>query len=98
MMAWAAAVGTTRGQLRSMVRSESLVISLFGAIKGLILGMLFGWAIVAAMHDQGITRLTFPVPQLLIMAVLAALAGALAAIAPSRRAARLNILEAVATE
>ena len=92
------AVGTTRGQLRSMVRSESLVISLFGAIEGLILGMLFGWAIVAAMHSQGITHLTFPVPQLLIMTVLAGLAGVVAAIAPSRRAARLNILEAVTTE
>ena len=48
------AVGTTRGQLRSMVSQESLVISLFGAIEGLVLGMLFGWAIVAALHSQGI--------------------------------------------
>jgi putative ABC transport system permease protein len=92
------AVGMTRGQLRSTVRSESLVISLFGAIEGLALGMLFGWAIVAAMHSQGITHLVFPVPQLLAMAVLAGLAGIVAAIAPSRRAARLNILQAVTTE
>ena len=58
------AVGTTRGQLRSIVRQESLVISLLGAIEGLVLGMLFGWAIVAAMHSQGITQLVFPVAQL----------------------------------
>ena len=44
------AVGTTRRQLRAMVRYEALVISLFGAIEGLVLGVLFGWAIVAALH------------------------------------------------
>ena len=92
------AVGTTRGQLRSMVSLESLVISLFGAIEGLVLGMLFGWAIVAALHSQGITHLVFPVTQLLIVAVLAGLAGIVAAIAPARRAARLNILHAVTTQ
>jgi putative ABC transport system permease protein len=51
------AVGRTRGQLRSIVRSESVIISLLGAIEGLALGMLFGWAIVAALHPQGITHL-----------------------------------------
>ncbi len=89
------AVGTTRGQLRSIVRAEAFVISLFGAIEGLVLGMLFGWAIVAALHSQGITHLAFPVPQLLLVAVLAGLAGIAAAIAPSMRAARLDILQAV---
>jgi putative ABC transport system permease protein len=92
------AVGTTRGQLRSMVRSEALVISLLGAIEGLALGLLFGWAIVVALHSQGITRLVFPVVQLLVLAVMAALAGIVAAIAPSRRAARLDVLRAVTTE
>jgi len=92
------AVGTTRGQLRSMVRAEALVISAFGALEGLVLGAIFGWAIVAAMHSQGVTRLVFPVQQLLIVTVLAALAGLLASIAPSRRAAKLNVLQAVTTE
>jgi putative ABC transport system permease protein len=92
------AVGTTRGQLRSIVRSEALIISLFGAIEGLVLGMLFGWAMVAAMHSQGVTQLSFPVIQLITVAVLAALAGIVAAIAPARRAARLNVLQAVTTE
>jgi putative ABC transport system permease protein len=92
------AVGTTRGQLRSMVRLESLVISLLGAVEGLVLGMLFGWAIVAAMHSEGISRLVFPVPQLAGLAVLAGLAGVMAAILPSRRAARLDVLQAVTTE
>jgi putative ABC transport system permease protein len=92
------AVGTTRGQLRAMIRYEALVMSLFGAVEGLVLGVLFGWAIVAAMHSQGVTNLVFPVMQLLVVAVLAGLAGVVAAIAPSRRAARLNVLQAVTTE
>jgi putative ABC transport system permease protein len=92
------AVGTTRGQLRSMVRAEALVISTFGALEGLILGVFLGWAIVASMRSRGVTQLVFPVQQLLLVTVLAALAGLIAAIAPSRRAARLNILQAVTTE
>ena len=60
--------------------------------------MLFGWAIVAAMHSQGITHLVFPVGELVVLAVLAGLAGIVAAISPSRRAARLDILKAVTTE
>ncbi|TVY99070.1 FtsX-like permease family protein [Trebonia kvetii] len=92
------AVGATRGQLRAVVRYESLVISLFGAVEGLALGTLFGWAIVAALHSQGVTRLVFPVTQLITLAVLAGVAGIVAAFAPSRRAARLNVLRAVTTE
>jgi putative ABC transport system permease protein len=92
------AVGATRGQLRALVRYESLVISLFGAVEGLALGTLFGWAIVAALHSQGVTQLVFPVTQLITLAALAGVAGIVAALAPSRRAARLNILQAVTTE
>lgn len=92
------AVGTTRGQLRSMVRLEALVISTYGALEGLILGALLGWVIVAAMGPIGVTAVVFPVPQLLGLTVLAALAGLVAAISPSRRAAKLNILQAVTTE
>jgi putative ABC transport system permease protein len=91
------AVGTTRGQLRSIVRSEAVIISLFGAIEGLVLGTVFGCAIVAAMHSLGY-QLSIPVTQLIAVAVLAGLAGTAAAILPSRRAARLNVLQAVTTE
>jgi putative ABC transport system permease protein len=92
------AVGMTRGQLRGAVRVEALVISAFGALEGLVLGVIFGWALVHAMSSSGVTQLAFPVTQLLIVTVVAALAGLLAAIAPSRRAAKLNILQAVTTE
>jgi putative ABC transport system permease protein len=92
------AVGATRGQLRAMVRYEALVIALFGAVEGLVLGALFGWALVASMRSQGVTNLVFPVTQLIVIAIIAGLAGVAAAIAPSRRAARLNVLQAVTTE
>jgi putative ABC transport system permease protein len=92
------AVGTTRGQLRSIVRAEALVISLFGALEGLLLGMIFGWAIVAVLRSRGVTALVLPAGQLFAMAGFAGLAGIVAAIAPSRRAARLDILRAVSTE
>jgi putative ABC transport system permease protein len=92
------AVGATRSQVRAMVRYESLVIALFGALEGLVLGVVFGWALVASLSSQGYTSLVFPVPQLLAIAIVASLAGVVAAIAPSRRAARLSILRAVTTE
>jgi putative ABC transport system permease protein len=92
------AVGMTRGQLRSVVRLESLIISLLGAFEGLILGIAFGWAIVAALRPQGITHLVIPVSQLLVIAAVAGLAGLVAAIPPSRHAARLDVLRAVTSE
>jgi len=61
----------------------------------LLLGMIFGWAIVAVLRSRGVTTLVLPAGQLFAMA---GLAGIVAAIAPSRRAARLDILRAVTTE
>ena len=92
------AVGATRAQLRAIIRYEALVTSLFGAAGGLGLGLLLGWAIVAALRSQGVTTLAFPVPQLAVLAVLAGLAGVVAALGPSRRAGRLDILQAITTE
>ncbi len=92
------AVGMTRGQLRAMVRFEALVISLFGAAEGLVLGSLLGCAVVAALRSSGVSQLAFPAAQLAGLAVLGGLAGLLAAVAPSRRAARLDVLAAIATE
>jgi len=92
------AVGMTRRQLRATIRWESAIIALQGTVLGLLIGVFFGWALVTAMHDQGITVLSMPVLSLVIMVVLAGLAGVAAAILPSRRAARLNILRAIASE
>jgi putative ABC transport system permease protein len=92
------AVGMTRRQLRAMVRWESVIIALQGTVLGLLIGVFFGWALVLAMRSQGITEFSVPVLSLVIVVVLAALAGAAAAIWPSRRAAKLNILRAIVSE
>jgi putative ABC transport system permease protein len=92
------AVGMTRRQLRDSVRAESAIISLLGTAEGLGIGILFGWAMVTALSGSGVNRLSIPVPQLVVLVVFGGLAGVLAARGPSRRAAKLNVLEAIATE
>lgn len=92
------AVGMTRGQLRSSIRYESLIVALLGAVEGLVVGVLLGWAIVRAMRSQGVTQLSVPVATLLIVAVLAGIAGVVASVAPGRRAARLDVLHAIGAE
>ena len=92
------AVGMTRGQLRSTIRWESVIIALQGTFLGLVVGVFFGWALVLAQRNQGVTVFSVPYARLLIVIVLAGLAGVVAAILPSRRAAKLNILRAIVTE
>jgi putative ABC transport system permease protein len=92
------AVGMARRQVRTMIRWESVIIAVFGAVLGMAVGIFFGWAMVQALKDQGITSLTIPGGQLVIYVVLAGVAGVLAAILPARRAARLNVLEAISSE
>jgi putative ABC transport system permease protein len=91
------AVGMTRRQLRSMVRWESVIIALLGAFLGLAIGVFAGWAMVMAVADEG-ARLQLPAGQLAAVTLIAALAGMLAAVLPSHRASRLNVLAAIATE
>jgi putative ABC transport system permease protein len=61
-------------------------------------GFLFGWALVRALRDQGVTTLAVPGGRLVIDVVLAGIAGVLAAVLPARRAARLDVLDAIRTE
>jgi putative ABC transport system permease protein len=89
------AVGMTRRQLRSAVRWESVIIALFGTGLGLLIGLFFGWALVQALRSYGFSKLTIPVGSLAVVVVLAALAGVLAAVLPGRRAARLDVLQAI---
>jgi putative ABC transport system permease protein len=86
----------TRSQLRSVIRWEAVIIALQGTLLGLAIGVSFGWAVVRALHDQGVTVFHLPVTNLIVIVVLAASAGALAAVLPSRRAAKLDVLRAVA--
>jgi putative ABC transport system permease protein len=93
------AVGQTRRQLRSMVRGESFVLAVFGTLGGLSLGSFLGWAMfqaLAAVEEFGVFAI--PLGQLGVVLALGGLVGVAAAVRPARRAARLNVLEAISTE
>lgn len=92
------AVGLSRRQLRSMVRLEAVTISLIGAIIGVVLGSVFGVLFQRTQADAGVDVLVVPFARLAMFLVLAALVGVLAALWPARRAAKLDILTAIATD
>jgi putative ABC transport system permease protein len=92
------AVGMTRRQLRSSIRWESVVIALQGTALGMLIGVFFGWALVHALKNQGISVFSVPYAILGIVVVLAAIAGVIAAILPARRAANLDVLRAVVAD
>jgi putative ABC transport system permease protein len=92
------AIGMARRQVKRMIRVESVLICTFGGLLGLAVGSVFGVALQQALKGQGVTELGFPVVTLAIYLVCAALAGAVAAALPARRASRLNVLQAIATE
>jgi putative ABC transport system permease protein len=91
------AIGMARRQMKRMIRVESVLICSFGGLLGLVVGSIFGIALQQSLKEQ-VTELAFPVLTLLVYLVLAALAGAIAAALPARRASRLNVLQAIATE
>ena len=91
------AVGQSRAQVRSTVRWESVIVAVFGAIGGVALGTFLGWGLMRALQAQaGFGVFALPVQPLVVILVLAALAGVTAAIRPARRAARTDILTAIA--
>ena len=91
------AIGTSRRQVRQIVRYESLITALIGGVLGLLIGLLLGAMTTVALKDQGFS-LQIPVVSLLVFLVVAGIAGMLAAIPPARRASRLDVLEALAYE
>ena len=91
------AVGTSRRQVRQVVRYEAVITALIGAVLGSVLGVIFAVLISRPLADEGFT-LTIPWLTLVVLLVLAAVAGVLAAIAPARRASRLDTLEALSYE
>ncbi len=92
------AVGTTRPQLRLMVTLESVVVAVLGSVLGVLLGLGFGVALVWLLRADGLSVLTVPWGQLGIFVAAAAGFGVVAAIGPARRAARMDVLEAIAQE
>jgi putative ABC transport system permease protein len=92
------AIGLTRSQTRTMVRWESVLIAFLGLVLGAVLGIALGAAVVRALASSGIGHIAIPWGNLIVYAIGALIIGLLAAILPARRAARINILEAITTE
>jgi putative ABC transport system permease protein len=89
------AIGTSRRQVRRMVRLEAVITSLIGATIGAVLGVVLAVLFTRPLDDF---VLTIPVGTLLVLLVLAAVAGVVAAVLPARRASRLDVLQALAYE
>ena len=89
------AVGMTRAQMRVMIRWEAAIVAVFGAVLGVVLGVLFGVAAASALPSSFIKSIKLPLVSLVIYVLVAAVFGLLAAIFPARRAARLNVLDAI---
>jgi putative ABC transport system permease protein len=93
------AIGSTRRQIRRMVMAESLLLALIGTALGLVAGLWLGYALVAAMAAIGWQMpYAFPWDGLLVTVVVGLAFGLLAAVGPSRQAARLNVIEALRQE
>ncbi|HVI22546.1 MAG TPA: FtsX-like permease family protein, partial [Myxococcales bacterium] len=91
------AVGMTRRQVRRMIRHESVITALLGAAMGIAAGLGIAAILASAFGDEGIT-FAVPVGSLVAFVVVAIGAGVLAAILPARRAARMDVLTALAYE
>jgi putative ABC transport system permease protein len=92
------AVGQQRRQLRSMVRREAVIVSLFGTIGGIAIGTFLSWALVRVVADsEGFGTWDVPAGQFAVILGLGALAGVLAAARPGRRAAKLPVLTAISS-
>lgn len=93
------AIGLDRRKVKRMIRLEAVVISLFGAVVGIGLGMFLGWAIgQSASASIPQYELVVPWGRIALFLVLAGLVGVLAALWPARNAAKLNMLTAIKTE
>jgi len=91
------AVGTTRRQVRSSVLWESVITGVVGVIMGVVIGLTLGWVIVKSFEDDGLGVFSLPVGTVVIASVLALVLATLAAFLPARKAAKADILSAIAT-
>ncbi len=94
------AVGQSRKQLRAMVRWESVIIAVFGTVGGIMIGLFLGWGLleVTSASEDIPAPYTVPFGQLLAVLIVGGVVGILAGWMPARRAAKLDILDAIATE
>ncbi|MFE5307710.1 ABC transporter permease [Isoptericola sp. NPDC056605] len=93
------AIGLSKGQLRGMLAVEGLLIALVGAVLGVLLGLVYGWAgAAAALGWAGTPVIVVPWRDVLVMLVVAAVAGLVASVAPARTAVKTSPVEALASE
>lgn len=92
------AVGMDRGQTGRMIVWEAVIVSIFGAVLGLVVGAFFGAAVVRSLADDGLTAVVVPGGRLLVYVFAAGAAGAVAALFPAWRASRIDVLQAVTAE
>ena len=92
------AIGLRRAQTMRMITVEAVVISVFGALLGVAVGTGLGAAVVRALREEGINDLVLPWTEMGVFLGLAAVVGVVAAVLPAIRAARLDVLRAIAHE
>lgn len=92
------AIGMRRAQVGQMIAAESMIIAVIGAVPGVALGLGLGALLAAAFTRSQQTTVVIPAGQIAAYILAAALAGLLAAIAPARRAARMNTIAAIGAE
>ncbi|MGW0391935.1 ABC transporter permease [Streptomyces sp. NPDC003042] len=93
------AIGLDRGRVKNMIRLEAVVISLFGAVLGVVIGVFLAWAVGTTLTESVPDyELVLPYDRIGIFLLLAGVVGVLAAMWPARSAARLNMLTAIKTE
>ncbi|MGW0736831.1 ABC transporter permease [Streptomyces sp. NPDC002851] len=92
------AIGLSRRQLRRMIRLESVVIAVFGAVLGLGLGLVWGLAVQQVLALEGMTALAIPWGTVVAVVLGSVVVGLAAALLPALRASRMNVLEAIAHE
>ncbi len=92
------AVGMNKAQVRTTVRWESVITSIYGAAVGVLMGLVLGYVVIVALKDQGLTTYSIPVTSVIWIMVLAFVAGVVAAVVPAWRATRLGILSAIAAD
>jgi putative ABC transport system permease protein len=91
------AIGTTSSQIRQIVRLESVITAVIGGLLGTLCGLAFGALVVASLSELGL-ELGIPTVELAVLLVVAGVVGVIASIPPARRAARMNVLRAIAQE
>jgi len=92
------AVGMSRRHLKRSIRWEAIIVSVFGATLGIVVGIPLGIAVSIALPDSFVTATVIPYSTIVTILIASIIVGIFAAIFPARRAAKLDVLDAIATQ